>query len=391
MVRILDSTLREGEQTPGVYFPPHFKMAIATHLDALGVEIIEVGHPAVTPEIAGSVRRIAAAGLNSTIGAHARSLLSDVDQALACQVGFLGIFYCVTNERLRLHTRSLNEAVNQVQQVIRHVREQAPHMVIRYTPEDTVRSPWANVVRAAVSAAEAGAHVISIADTTGHMVPGTERSLYDYAMRLREALDSAGLHPELAVHCHNDRGLAMANALDAIRAGVDIIDCSVLGLGERAGIVDLATLLTVLAADFEHTRHDLFGLPDLYQLVSRHASVPIPVHQPVTGINAFRHCAGVHTQAALVDPLHYQSLDPFLVNRAPSICLDHMSGMSALRHALDGIESTTNEPQLEQDILAMVKNVGQSGRIVDDTELRHIVRYCREAQAITEAREQESC
>ncbi len=391
MVRILDTTLREGEQCPGVCFPPHIKHAVAARLDALGVDIIEAGHPAVTPHIAAAVGDLAGAGLRATVGAHARSLPRDVDQALDCGVGFIGVFYCVAEERLRLHTTTLGSAIKRVQRVIRRIKERSPQTVVRYTPEDTVRSSFANVVTTALAAVAAGADVISIADTTGHLVPGTSRNMYNYVLRLRDALRQGGHNPQLAVHCHNDRGLALANALDAIRAGADIIDCSVLGLGELAGIVDLATLLAVLAADFGHDPYDLTVLPELYALVSAHAGVPVPVHQPVTGANAFRHCAGVHTQAALANPLHYQSLDPQLVGRRPNICLDHMSGLSALRHALADAGHEIDEPALLDSILATVKSTGQAGRTVAAAELGYIVHYCRARQTVPATRECESC
>jgi len=379
MVRILDATLREGEQTPGVCFRPHIKVAIARLLDRVGVDVVEAGHPLVSPRIEQAVRRVAAAGLSATVGAHARSRFEDVDRALDCGVGFLGVFYCVSEERLGHHATSLAEATRRIADVIRHAKRRDPDVEVRYTPEDTVRSPFPNVVRAAAAAVEAGADVISIADTTGYMIPGTERSMYDYVFRLRDALASAGLAPRLAVHCHNDRGLAVANALDAFRAGANVIDCSVLGLGERAGIVDLATLLAVLRADFGVEGYRLEALMELYELVGLHAGVPVPVHQPVTGANAFRHCAGVHTQAALADPLHYQSLDPALVGRRPTICLDHMSGMSAVRHALDAAGLAEEDPEVLARILRLVKEVGETGNIVDEAELPHIVAWCREA------------
>ena len=380
MVTILDSTLREGEQTPGVCFPPHVKLAIARQLDAVGVGIVEGGHPAVTPEIEAALRNLAAADLRATVGAHARSLDRDVDLALDCGVGFLGIFYCVSDGRLNHHATDLGSAVDQVARVIARARERAPDLLIRYTPEDTVRSAFGNVVTAAVAAVEAGADIISIADTTGWMMPGGERSLHDYVLRLREALDRKGAHPRIAVHCHNDRGLALANALDAIRAGADIVDVSVMGLGERAGIVDLGTLMTVLTADHGAVGWDLTRLGELYALVSRFSGVPLPVHFPVTGDNAFRHCAGVHSQAALADPLHYQSLDPALVGRRPTLSLDHMSGMAALQHALDALEEPVADLELRRRVLAAVKQAGQAGRIVDNLELRCIVDWCREAE-----------
>ncbi len=374
MVRVLDSTLREGEQTPGVYFDVHIKLAVAELLAEIGVDIIEAGHPAVTEEIHQAVRQIANRGLRSTVGAHARSLERDVETAIACGVGFLGIFYCVSDTRLSDRATSLTEAVAKIASVIRTAKARKPDLVIRYTPEDAVRSPFENVVTAAAAACEAGADVISIADTTGFMISGTERNMHDYVKRLRERLSERGFEPEVAVHCHNDRGLALANALDGFRAGAGIIDASVLGLGERAGIVDLATLLVVLSTDFgQDGRWNLKLLPELYRLVSQYARVSVPINLPVTGRNAFTHCAGVHTQAAIRNPMHYQSLDPAIVGRESEIALDHMAGMAALRFSLAAIGRSDVTDEVAQKILRRVKEVGQAGRTVDLEELGYIV------------------
>jgi 2-isopropylmalate synthase len=379
MVQILDTTLREGEQTPGVCFPPHGKLAIARALDRFGVSVIEGGHPSVTPSIEAAVRSLGAAGLKAQVAAHARSLQADVDLALDCGVDFLGIFYCVSAQRLDgVFRRSLSQAVDQICSVIRYAKERRPEVVIRYTPEDTVRSSFENVVEAAAAAVEAGADVISVADTTGHMVPGA-RSLGDYLLRLREALDAKGARPRLAVHCHNDRGLAVANALDAFRAGVDVIDATVLGLGERAGIVDLAQLAVVLTTDFGQEDWDLSALPELYSTVSTYSGVPIPHGFPVVGENAFTHCAGVHTHAATKNAVHYQSLDPALVGREMKVSLDHMSGLSSVQYALGrvGAEDAAEDPDLVAAVLAEVKRVGEVGRTVRRDELNDILAFCR--------------
>jgi 2-isopropylmalate synthase len=380
MIQILDTTLREGEQTPGIYFDSHIKLAVSRLLDEIGVDYIEAGHPVVTPEIQNAVRQIAHIGLKAVVAAHARSLRRDIDLALECGVGFIGIFYCVSDERLNtVFNKNLSQAIKQITEVIRYAKSQNKNLLIRYTPEDTVRSPWKNVVDASVAAIEAGADVISVADTTGYMVPGTERSMYDFVRRLKDEFAGRGLKPKVAVHCHNDRGLALANAIEGYRGGADIIDATVLGLGERAGLVDLATLLTVLAVDFKEKRGwKLEKLPELYQLVSRYSGMNIPVNQPVTGQNAFTHCAGVHTQAAAVDPLHYESLNPELVGRKRQICLDHMSGLSSVQKALTDIGETSLEESLVLKILEKVKSVGTKGKTVDLAELRHIVDWCKE-------------
>jgi 2-isopropylmalate synthase len=134
MLRILDSTLREGEQTPGVYFDVHIKLAIAELLGEIGVDIIEAGHPAVTEEIHQAVRQIAGRGLRPMIGAHARSLEQDVDTAIACGVGFLGIFYCVSDTRLSDRATKLDDAVARIAAVIRKAKAARPELVVRYTP-----------------------------------------------------------------------------------------------------------------------------------------------------------------------------------------------------------------------------------------------------------------
>jgi 2-isopropylmalate synthase len=379
MVQILDATLREGEQTPGVYFPSHIKLAIAQLLDEIGIDIIETGHPLVTKEIEQAVQQIAHSNIRAKVGAHARSLKKDVDKALECGVEFLGIFYCVSDERLEgVFKKDLGQAITEITTMIRYAKEQNPNLMIRYTPEDTVRSEFKNVIEAATAAVHAGADIISIADTTGFMVPGTKGNMFDYVTKLRTELAAHGAQPKIAVHCHNDKGCALGNALDAYRAGADIIDVSVLGLGERAGIVDLAQLLTTLKQNFDvENDWDLHKLTELYELVSQHAGVPIPVHFPIMGANAFTHCAGVHTQAATQNPTHYQSLDPESVGRETKISLDHMSGIASITHALEQIGETTNDRDFTLQVLNRVKEVGQTGRIVELDELRHIVEWMK--------------
>ncbi len=379
MLQILDTTLREGEQTPGVYFDRHIKLAIARMLDEIGIDIIETGHPAVTSEIYDSVKTIAHGGFQAIIGAHSRSIKSDVDLALECGVNFLGIFYCVSDERLdTVFKKDLEQAISQITSVIEFAKSQSPNLQIRYTPEDTVRSQFSNVLKAAKAAVEAGADVISVADTTGYMVPGTERNMYDYISKLKNGLAESNLYPKIAVHCHNDRGFALTNALDAYRAGAEIIDASVLGLGERAGIVDLAQLLVVLTADYNLKKWDLKKLDDLYHFVSRHSGVPIPVNYPIMGKNAFTHCAGVHTHAASVNPTHYESLSPELLGKERHFSLDHMSGIASLKYALKLLNITDIDKEVQNAVLNEVKAIGQKGKIVELNEIPHIVEFTKQ-------------
>ena len=374
MIKILDSTLREGEQTPGVAFDKHIKIAIASMLDEIGVDFIEAGHPAVTEEINGTVKTLANIGLNATIGAHSRLIKSDIDLALESGVKFLGIFYCVTDERLEdVFKTDINKAADKIKEMISYAKSQNSELLIRYTPEDTVRSKYENVITASVAAIEGGADIISIADTTGFMVPGTNRSMYDYVSRLKNDLSSRNLSPMIAVHCHNDRGLALANALDAYRAGANIIDSSIIGLGERAGIVDTAQLLTTLTLNFGESKWDLSKLKDLYDLVSIHSKVALPANYPLMGKNAFTHCAGVHTQAASQNPMHYEDINPELFNRKRKFALDHMSGLASLDYAVNLLNIKGIDNDIELDVLKEIKSIGQKGRVVELTELPMLI------------------
>ena len=158
---------------------------------------------------------------------------------------------------------------------------------------------------------------------------------------------------------------------------MEIIDASVLGLGERAGIVDLAQLIIALLSMNENLPHlNPKKLTELYELVSKYAGVAIPVHFPVMGRNAFTHCAGVHTHAAVKDPTHYQSLDPSILNRQMEVSLDHMSGISSVQWALEKLNIELDNEMIIQ-ILNQIKAIGQKGRIVDLNELKHIVDWCK--------------
>jgi 2-isopropylmalate synthase len=353
-------------------------MAIADIMSQIGIEYLEAGHPAVSQEIEEAVRKISKRDLNLKICAHSRSIRKDVDLAINCGVDFLGIFYCVSNGRLNgVFKKTIHSAIDQIKDVIQYAKELKPELIVRYTPEDTVRSDYKNVLQAATAAVSAGADIISIADTTGYMIPGTDRSMYDYVTKLKSDLADAGFKPKIAVHCHNDRGLALANALDGYRAGAEIIDAAVLGLGERAGIVDLAQITTTLKADFEVTNNwNLKLLPKLYQLVESYSKTSIPSNFPVTGENVFTHCAGIHTHAAAINPVHYQSLDNKMVGRNVGICLGHMAGASAVKYSLEKIGVNNVEKDILYRVLDKVKSMGQKGRVVNHDELKHIYDWC---------------
>lgn len=389
MIKILDSTLREGEQTPGVYFSPENKLVIAHFLDQIGIDIIEVGNPAVDSDIALAINLISQAGLKAKIGAHSLCKIDNVQKALDCGIDFLGVFFSVSKKRLyQDYNISLEAAIEKIVEVINFAREQKNDLLIRYTPEDTVRSPIENVIAAASAAVKAGVNIISIADTTGYTNPfHPQRSIYNYVKTLKEELKKQDLHPQIEVHCHNDKGLALANALDAYRAGADIIDVSVMGLGERAGIVDLGELLINLREMGEEETHWQLGyLQDLYNFVSEHSHISIPPHQPITGKNAFTHYAGVHVKAIAKDEMLYQSLDPQILGKKSSLALGMQSGYTAVELAMKqiGREELAENKDLVAKILQEIKAIAKRGTPIDiEKELPEIVERCNLKQMMT--------
>ena len=382
MIQILDSTLREGEQTPGVYFSPEIKLAIAQLLDQIGIDIIEVGNPVVDPEIALAVTNIAKAGLKAKIGAHSLCRLDHVSKALDCGIDFLGVFFSISQQRLQQdYNISLESAIDRIVEVISYARNQQQDLIIRYTPEDTLRSPIENITAAAIAAVQAGANIISIADTTGYATPfQPSRRISGYVTRIKESLANCNLYPKIEVHCHNDRGLALANGLDAYHAGADVIDVSVMGIGERSGIVDIGELLAnLMEINPEQSRWKLEYLKDLYYLVSHYSHIPIPPHHPLVGKNAFTHYAGVHVSAIAKDENLYQSLDPQNLGFKSDIALGMQSGVSAISLALKQInrEDLISDRNLVTKILKEVKEIAKRGTPINiERELPAIVESC---------------
>lgn len=321
-VEILDSTLREGEQTPSVHWTVDDKLAIARLLDAAGVSIIEAGHPAVSRDVAASTRALCREDLGAQTLVHARAVRSDVDAAIDAGAEWVGIFYCVRQEALdQRFGRNMEQVVATVQDTVQHAKDHG--LQVRYTPEDTVRSPWAHVEQVAQAAVEAGADRISIADTTGCMTPAR---MADVVQRLGQTV-SVPLH----VHCHNDLGLAVANSLAATEAGVRVVDTCVNGLGERTGITDLAAFATALQVTQDQHAIDLTVLPQLSRVVAQRSGIPVPQQAPIVGANAFTHNAGLHTAAVFHDPDHYESVPAQRVGRTRDVCLDRFSSPATIQ------------------------------------------------------------
>lgn len=243
-------------------------------------------------------------------------------------------------------------------------------LTVRYTPEDTVRTPIETVQHVARRVCEAGADRISVADTTGWMTPNRMRDFVDELTRTVPA--------PIHAHCHDDLGLGVANALAAVQGGARTVDVALNGLGERAGITDLAPFAVAAdrTLDVDHG-WQLDDLPELGERAAEASGVPVDPLAPVVGENAFAHNAGLHVAAVLQHPSHYESIPAERVGRQRRLVLGPMSGQATVRHRLDeaGIE---HDDVLVDRLLAVLEDRGESD--LTDDELARLVRDIRIAR-----------
>jgi 2-isopropylmalate synthase len=360
MLEILDSTLREGEQTPYVNFTLEEKVQIARLLDEVGVEMIEAGDPSVSPNVAKAVERIASLGLKAEIVAHSMATKSGIDRAKACGADRVAIFYATSQIHLeaKLH-RTPEEAIEIIREHVAYARSLG--LKVRYTPEDATRTDFEFLVRACNAAIEAGADRISFADTIGIMQP------HLIAERVR-ALRAHLLPCKIDLHCHNDYGLALANAMAGIRAGADCIHVTVNGLGERTGIPDLAETIVAFHNLEGIQKYNLAPLMELSAYVERVSGFFLAPNKPITGQNAFTHKSGVHTNGVLKDPRTYEPFDPALLGRQRKIVIDKYTGKSAVAARLEEYGVQVSPAELEV-IVSRIKLLGDQRKQIFDSDI----------------------
>ncbi|HEY9077749.1 MAG TPA: Lrp/AsnC ligand binding domain-containing protein [Anaerolineaceae bacterium] len=362
-MEILDSTLREGEQTPYVNFTIDEKLEIARLLDKVGVEMIEAGDPSVSPQVFESVKRVAALKLNAEIVAHSLAIKANIDRAKACNVDRVVVFYPTSKIHLESKVKkSEDEAIDIICEHVRYARSLG--LKVRFSPEDASRTDLDYLVRACNRAIEAGADRISFADTLGIMQPHivTERISY-----LRKNL----LPCKIDMHFHNDFGLAIANGLAGVRAGADCIHTTVNGLGERTGIADLAETIMAFHVLEGVQKYDLSYLMPLSTYLERVSGFFTAPNKPITGQNAYSHKSGVHTNGVLKDPRTYENFDPAMIGRERHIIIDKYTGKLAVQSRLDEYGIKVNDDELSR-IVVEIKNIGDRRKILHDSDILEI-------------------
>jgi isopropylmalate/homocitrate/citramalate synthase/4-hydroxybenzoate polyprenyltransferase len=351
VVVISDTTLRDGEQMPGVLFSPTEKLGIARRLADAGIPLIEAGFPAVSAEEADAVRAIVDQAGDTVIQVIARPVEGDVDAAIATGAPSIAIFIGTSDSHLREKLRmTLDEVIGAVDRAVRRAKRSGRQVV--FAAEDATRTDVEALVRVCLAAGEAGADTIGLADTVGIANPESMR-------RLVSTVGAACPLP-IAVHCHNDLGLATANSLAGILAGASGVQCSVLGIGERAGNAPLEQVVLALHASYGHdTGLSLPALAPLAEYVARLIDVPIPPQYPVVGGNAFTHESGLHIDGITHQPSTYEPYRPELVGRARRIVLGKHSGVSAVLAVAKEAGLTLDHEQARAVLMA-VKSSAQS-------------------------------
>ncbi len=336
VVKIFDTTLRDGEQSPGATLTTGEKLQVAEQLVRLNVDIIEAGFPAASPGDLAAVKEIASRVRGSAIAGLARANIGDVDAAWEAvrpaEQPVIHVFIATSDIHLQHKLRlSREEALYRVQKIVAYARNICP--TIEFSAEDATRSDKEYLSRICEAAIKAGATTINIPDTVGYTFPHEYEALFRY---LREHV--AGMeHVVMSAHCHDDLGMATANTLAAIKAGARQVEVTINGLGERAGNTALEEVVMTL-----RTRPDVFGGVDTCinaqellassQLVSRLTGIPVQPNKAIVGLNAFAHEAGIHQDGMLKNRMTYEIMTPQSVGWADTnLVLGKHSG----RHGLD--------------------------------------------------------
>ena len=340
-ISILDSTLREGEQHPGISFTNKQRIQIAWLLDSFGVNQIEIS-PVVSHDHFEATKTIIKQGLGADILAHVRALKSDVEVAIDCNATWVATYMGISDIHLATKLKiSREEAKIRALEVADYIKSHG--LKSRFTMEDASRTDPQFLIEMCKEMNSRGIERISIPDTVGIMRP---QGMYNLVKMVHENIDSNV--SSLDVHCHNDVGLALANALAGCEAGANQIHTTIDGLGERTGIPSLAeaavalTLIYRIPNDFR-----LHMLRDLSRTIVDYTHLETPESKPIVGESAYKHKAGTHLAAILQNPSAYEILEPRLVGNRRKIVFGELAGKNGAAYLLSllGLETSRVEAE----------------------------------------------
>ena len=337
-VYIFDTTLRDGEQSPGASLNPDQKFRIACQLARLGVDVIEAGFPLSSPGDFEAVQRIARQVEGPMITALARAARPDIDavwQAVRdAERNQIHMVLSVSDIHIERKLRSNRQDVlNRGTQAVAYARSLCDQ--VEYSPEDAGRADPGYLYETLEAVIDAGATVVNIPDTTGYTLPNEFGALIA-SIRLNVRNIDRAL---ISVHCHNDLGLSTANSVAAVLNGARRVECTINGIGERAGNASLEEVVMILRTREKslglRTNIDTTRLADVSALVAQETGIPVQPNKAVVGANAFAHASGIHQDGVLKDKLNYEIMRPEEVGMGESrIVLSPRSGRHAFQFRL---------------------------------------------------------
>ena len=362
-VRVLDTTLRDGEQTPGVSLTPEEKVEIARALDVLGVDTIEAGFPITSKGEAMGVKMVASEHLEAEICALARAEKLDIDTALDCDVDAVHVFIATSDIHLQHKLKlSREEGLRRAVEMVEYTKGHG--VMVEYSAEDATRTDREHLKRVFRAVEDAGADRLDIADTVGIMTP---QAMVDLVKDVRSVVTKP-----ISLHCHQDFGMGTANTLAGLWAGAMQAHLTINGIGERAGNTPLEEVVMSLECLYgRKTRINTKLIYETSRLVSRLTGVPVQPNKAIVGENAFGHESGIHTHGILSLPITYEPLEPELVGRKRFILAGKHAGGHGVQAQLEemGLHPTREQVRV---ILERVKELGDKGKRLTDSDLRAI-------------------
>ncbi|MHC1593039.1 MAG: 2-isopropylmalate synthase [Methermicoccaceae archaeon] len=360
-MRFLDTTLRDGEQTPGVSLTSDEKVLIAKKLDAIGVDVIEAGSAITSEGEKDAIRAVVGEGLSAEICSYCRIKREDIDAALSCDVDSIHLVAPLSDLHIEKKLKKDREWVRTasldcIQYAIEH------GLVVEYSAEDGSRADMDYAEGMFRDAIEHGAHRLCLCDTVGILIPEKTREIFSRLSKIGP----------MSVHCHDDYGLGTYNTVAAVLAGATQVHVTVNGIGERAGNTPLEEVALVLSNLYGY-KVDINPLEfySISRLVSRLTGVPVAPNKSMVGGNAFTHEAGIHVHGLLADTSTYEPITPESVGRKRRIVLGKHAGKASVVLALKDLDLKANEEQLNE-IMMRIKDVGDRGKKVTDADFQLI-------------------
>jgi 2-isopropylmalate synthase len=388
-VTVFDTTLRDGEQAPGYSLDVASKLAMARALDALGVDIIEAGFPIASPADSEAVHQIAADVRRPVIAALARTRSQDIEEAARAlqpaQRSRIHTFLATSDLHLTAKLRMtrqdcLDAAVSAVTLARRFTDD------VEFSAEDATRSDRDFLCRVIEAVIDAGCTTINLPDTVGYATPDELREFFEQIIGRVPNSDRA----IFSTHCHNDLGLAVANSLAAIQGGVRQVECSINGIGERAGNASLEELVMALRVRPDRLPFDTAirsqALFDTSQLLSTLTSEPVQANKAIVGRNAFAHEAGIHQDGVLKDARTYEIMKPEDVGQSVSsrLVLGRHSGRHAVQSRCETLGFALESGEIDQVYRAVI-SLGEHRKSIGDGDLRRIIDRVRTPAAAAAA------